>query len=184
MRKILTVALVLVTMLTLVACGKSQDGLKVVEKFTAQQIGEWGSTQSPNDDSKGTATYDAAGDFTVVRVDGDTWGGIQSPAVTLDLTKQTYVAVQIKEVNDLFKWTLKFVPSDPALEGHEWGLYLVEDNGMKWNKYVMVDVNEQLGEDLIDLYGGKIEGVFWLWAAGAADANVEVRSLTIFQGDF
>ena len=48
----------------------------------------------------------------------------------------------------------------------------------------MVDVNEQLGEDLIDLYGGKIEGVFWLWAAGAADANVEVRSLTIFQGDF
>ena len=92
------------------------------------------------------------------------------------------MALQVKEVNDAFKWTVKFVPTNP-IEGHEWGLYVFEDNGMKWNKYTMVDLNMQFGQDIIDAYDGKIEGVFWIWAAGAADANVEVLSFTIFQGD-
>lgn len=181
MKKILTMAIALMAVFTLAACNTDQAGLKVVKQFTAQQIGTWTGSVTPDESAFGTATYNEEGNFTVIRVGEETWGGVESPTMTLDLTKQTYLAIRIKEVNDLFKWTVKFVPDNP-LEGHEWGLYVFEDNGMKWNKYVMVDLNEQLGQDIIDAYNGKLEGKLWIWAAGAADANVEVLSLTIFQG--
>ncbi|VEU82422.1 LptM family lipoprotein [Acholeplasma hippikon] len=183
MKKILTLAVVMLAMLTLVACGQgTQDTLKVVEKFSAKDIGTWTGSVTSDESAFGTATYNAEGDFTVVKVGAESWGGVESPTVKLDLTKQTYVAIRIKEVNDAFKWTVKFVPDNP-LEGHEWGLYVFEDNGMKWNKFVMADINAQFGQDIIDAYNGKIEGKFWIWAVGAADAQVEVLSFTIFQGE-
>ena len=39
-----------------------------------------------------------------------------------------------------------------------------------------------LVKTLLMLTTEKIEGKFWIWAVGAADANVEVLSLVIFQG--
>ncbi len=182
MKKFLTLVVVLLTALTLVACGNdAENGLKVVTKYTAQDIGSWTGSVTPDSSAFGTATYNAEGNFTVVRVGAESWGGVQSPTLTLDLSEQTFIAIQVKEVNDAFKWTVKFVPDNPV-EGHEWGLYVFEDNGMKWNKYTMVDINAQFGQDIIDAYNGKIEGKFWIWAVGAADANVEVLSLVIFQG--
>lgn len=181
MKKILTLVFALVAVVTLVACGNTAEGLVVKEKFDAKQMGTWTGSVTPDGSAKGTATYNEEGDFTVVRVGEETWGGVQSPKITLDLTKQTYVAVQVKEVNDAFKWTVKFIPDNP-IEGHEWGLYVFEDNGMKWNKFVMSDLNAQFGQDIIDAYGGKLTGVFWIWAAGAADANVEIRSFSILTG--
>lgn len=183
MKKFLTLAVVLLTALALVACGnESGDGLKVVKSFSAQDLGTWTGSVTPDGSALGTATYNAEGEFTVIRVGAESWGGVQSPTLTLDLSKQTYIAIQIKEVNDAFKWTVKFVPDNPV-EGHDWGLYVFEDNGMKWNKYVMVDLNSQFGQDIIDVYNGKIEGKFWIWAVGASDANVEVLSFSILQGN-
>lgn len=182
MKKILTLVFVLVAALALVACTDNSAGLKVVKQFSASEMGSWTGSVTPDDTAFGTATYNAEGDFTVVRVGDESWGGVESPKLVLDLTKQTYVALQVKEVNDAFKWTVKFIPTNP-IEGHEWGFYVFEDNGMKWNKYTMVDLNKQFGEDIIDVYDGKLEGVFWLWVTGAADANVEVLSFTIFQGE-
>ena len=182
MKKFLTLAVVLLASLALAACNSDSSGLKVVKQFSAEDMGSWTGSITPDESAFGTATYNAEGDFTVIRVGEESWGGVQSPTLTLDLKEQTYVALQVKEVNDAFKWTVKFVPTNP-IEGHEWGLYVFEDNGMKWNKYTMVDLNMQFGQDIIDAYDGKIEGVFWIWAVGAADANVEVLSFTIFQGD-
>lgn len=183
MKKILTLAVVLLAAVALVACNPgSEDGLQVVTKYSAQEIGTWTGSVTPDGSAFGTATYNEEGNFTVVRVGEETWGGVQSPTLELDLSKQLYIALQVKEVNDAFKWTVKFVPDNPV-EGHEWGLYVFEDNGMKWNKFTMVDVNAQFGQDIIDVYNGKIEGKFWIWAAGAADANVEVIQLVIFQGN-
>ncbi|PKK93733.1 MAG: hypothetical protein CVV61_03175 [Tenericutes bacterium HGW-Tenericutes-6] len=181
MKKFLALAVVLFASLALVACTSDTEGLKVIEQFSAQDIGSWTGSVTPDGSAFGTATYNEEGDFTVIRVGEESWGGVQSPIIELDLTEQTYVALQVKEVNDAFKWTVKFIPSNP-IAGHEWGFYVFEDNGMKWNKYTMVDLNLQFGQDIIDAYDGKIEGTFWIWAVGAADANVEVLSFTIFQG--
>lgn len=179
--------MLVITAATIIAagCGGSakDGGLKVVQKFTAEQIASWTGSITPDGSAKGSAEFKSAdGGFTVVKVGAESWGGVESPVMSLDLTKPAYIAIRIKECNDPFKWTVKFVPNAPALDEHKWGFYIVEDNNIKWNKYVLINANDQIGKELIDLYGGKIEGKFWIWAAGAANANVEVREFLILQG--
>jgi hypothetical protein len=88
--------------------------------------------------------------------------------------------VQVRENLDGFKWGAKFVPSNLQVEDHAWGFYLIEDNNFKWNNYAGVDLREKLGQDFIDLYGEKVEGVFWIYAAGSPEAVVEITSVKIF----
>lgn len=116
----------------------------------------------------------------IIKAAADGWGGVQSEKVTLDLTKHPMLLVQVRENHDGFKWGAKFVPSNLQMEDHAWGFYLIEDNNFKWNNYAGVDLRAKLGQIFIDMYGEKVEGVFWLYAAGSPDATVEITSVRMF----
>lgn len=184
MKKIVIGFFVILAAAVLVGCTGSKEGLNLITKYNAREISTWGYSVTPGDDSKGKVEYNEDGDFATIQVDTDTWGGIQSPVVTLDFSKELFLAIQIKEVSDDYKWAIKFVPTTPIDEAHEWGFYIFEDNQAKYNKYLMANLNEQISKDMTDAYSGKIEGVFWLWASGGAEANFEVREMMILEGNF
>ncbi|MEL3907374.1 MAG: hypothetical protein P1P65_10215 [Treponema sp.] len=163
---------------------KTTDGLQTVQKFSAQDIALWQASMTPDGSAKGSAKFNPEDNgYTVITVGTESWGGVQSQTVSLDMTQPTYIGVRIKECSEPFNWTLKFVPDTPMNEDHKWGFYMIEDNNIRWDKYVLVNVNEQIGDNIIKLYGGKIEGKLLIWAAGAANAQIEVREIIIFHGN-
>lgn len=194
MKKLLSVFVLVLAAVVLVACqggGSDSGDLTVIESYSARDISEWTGSVTPDGTAHGTATYSEDSDVAIVKVpqEGDgqedvehsAWGGIQSPIITLDFSNTIYAAIQIQEVNDDYVWAVKFVPEDP-IEGHEWGFYVFEDNQGKYDNYLMTNLNEKFTSDLIDAYGGSITGRFWLWAAGGATAEFEVRQFVLFNG--
>jgi len=183
MSKKFTLALALLLALTvlLAACfaesASAEDPEVLTFFYTADfdAISGWGPMVTPGGGEGSVTKGDNAA---IVKAAEDGWGGVQSDVITLDLSQNPFLFVQIMENHDGFKWGAKFTPSDPLIEDHAWGFYLIPDNNFKWNSYAVVDLTERLG-DYIDLYGETIEGVLWIYAAGGPDAEVEVTSVKI-----
>jgi len=140
-------------------------------------IAKWKSMETPGG---GEGTVELGDQVAIIKAAPDGWGGVQSEKVTLDLSKHPMLLVQVRENHDGFKWGAKFVPSNPQMDDHRWGFYLIEDNNFKWNNYAGVDLRAKLGQIFIDIYGEKVEGVFWLYAAGSPEAEVEITSVKMF----
>jgi hypothetical protein len=155
--------------------GDSAASLNFIYSADLNAIANWGAMVTPGGGEGSVTKGDEAA---IIKAAEDGWGGVQSEPFTIDLSKNPLLFVQIMESNDGFKWGAKFTPSDPVVEDHEWGFYLIADNNFKWNNYAVVDLRERLG-DFIDLYGESIEGVLWIYAAGGPEAEVEVTSVKI-----
>lgn len=150
---------------------------------TAEEIAGYEPMATPSDEGGGQGSVEAGDDAAVISAAFDGWGGVQSEEITLDLSDNPFLLIQIKENNDPFKWGAKFTPTDPIIEDHEWGFYLAEDNNFKHNNYAGIDIAEKLGEDIIELYGEEITGHIWFMAAGGPEATVEIASVKIFNQD-
>ena len=175
-KKVFIASMLLVVLIMSSACTQEAKEVFIYEK-DFQDISSWKSMETPGG---GEGTVEKGDGVAVIKAASDGWGGVQSEKVTLDLSKNPMLLVQVMENLDGFKWGTKFVPSNLQVEDHAWGFYLIEDNNFKWNNYAGVDLREKLGKDFIDLYGEKVEGVFWIYAAGSPEAVVEITSVKIF----
>ncbi|MGL4336992.1 MAG: hypothetical protein ACRCST_08845 [Turicibacter sp.] len=174
-KKLLLAGLLVAAAGVTTACGQA-----ATELFSyvapASQIATWGPMVTPGG---GEGSASLADNVAVVQAAADGWGGVQSEKMTLDLTKDPMLMVQVKESPDGCNWGVKFLPSDILVEGHEWGLYLFEDNNFKHNNYAATDLNAKLGEDFKAVYGDKVEGSLWIMAAGGPTCTVEVSEVKI-----
>ena len=73
---------------------------------------------------------------------------------------------------------MKVVPENP-IEDHEWGLYIIPDNNLKWNKYAGVDLKEALGDDFTDIYGEQCNIKLWIYPAGGPEGTVSVSEILV-----
>ncbi|GAA0316994.1 hypothetical protein GCM10008967_04480 [Bacillus carboniphilus] len=174
----LTLALIL-TIGFLAACQQEESKGEAQEELfhytqTAEDIAEWTSMETPGG---GEGSVELGDNVAVIQAAPDGWGGVQSAPVTIDLTKDPMLFVQVKENADGFKWGAKFVPTTPEIEDHAWGVYLIEDNNFKWNNYAVSELNVKLDQSFRDMYGDKVEGVIWIYATGSPEATVEVTSV-------
>jgi len=155
-------------------------GWHATQTFAYSDIATWDGMETPVEGSgTGSVTETNTTDkFVTIQAASDGWGGLQSSSITLDLSANPYIFAQIYESPDGSNWGMKFVP-DNAGEAGEWGYYLIEDNGMKWNKYAGVDVRDALGEDFVTLYGEEVTGKLWIFAAGGPTATVSVSQIVV-----
>lgn len=179
--KILRVTMGLAMVMALAACGKKTgtQALYFYDK-TAEEVASWKPMETPSEEGGGSGSVTKGDSAAVIKAAFDGWGGVQSEKITLDLTKEPILMIQVKENADGFKWGAKFVPSEPVIADHEWGFYLLEDNNFKYNNYAATDLKAKLGQDFIDAYGDKVEGVIWIYAAGSPEASVEISSVKMF----
>jgi predicted small lipoprotein YifL len=178
-KRMLCFAMASVMALSLAACGKEAGKLYFYDK-TADDVAAWKPMETPSEEGGGSGSVTKGDNAAVIKAAFDGWGGVQSEKITLDLTKEPVLMIQVKENADGFKWGAKFVPSEPVITDHEWGFYLIEDTNFKYNNYAAVDLKAKLGQDFIDAYGEKVEGVLWIYAAGSPDAVVEISSVKMF----
>jgi hypothetical protein len=174
-RKCLFTAAVVMAVTAMTACSIGGSPYFYNKGFT--DIASWGSMVTPGGGEGSVSRGDTAA---VIKAAPDGWGGIQSEKITLDFSREPVLLVQVRENTDEYKWGVKFVPAKPAVEDHAWGLYLIEDNNFKWNNFAGTDLRVKLGQDFIGLYGEKVEGVFWIYAAGGPTATVEITSVRMF----
>ena len=176
MKKMVFAISVLAVLLNSTGC--KQDAKSVYSyNMDFKEISKWTAMVTPGG---GEGSVTKADNVAIIKAAPDGWGGVQSEKITLDLTKDPILLVQVKESRDGFKWGVKFVPSTLQIEDHAWGFYLIEDNNFKWNNYAGVDLRAKLGQDVIGLYGEKIEGVFWIYTTGGPESTVEITGLKIF----
>lgn len=178
-RALAMVLLVIITTVPLTACSNSKGsgGVNYTYSKSFSDVAGWGSMVTPGG---GEGSVSKGDNVAIIKAAADGWGGVQSEKITLDLSKEPVLLVQVKECTDEFKWGAKFVPSNTVVDDHKWGFYLIEDNNFKWNNYAGSDIKLKLGQDFIDLYGEKVEGVIWLYPAGGPEATVEISSVKIF----
>ncbi|GHV31468.1 hypothetical protein AGMMS4952_20300 [Spirochaetia bacterium] len=173
MKKYLYCALALMVVLLVSAC---KNGPEFVYEKSWTDVAAWKSMITPGGGEGSVVRGDSSA---IIQAAPDGWGGVQSEKITLDLSQNPILLIQVRENADGFKWGAKFVPDSPAIPDHAWGFYLIEDNNFKWNNYAGTDIRLKLGQDFIDIYGEKAEGVFWIYAAGSPDATVEISSVKI-----
>jgi len=174
---VVVMALVMGTVFLAGCQSNTSTGTLFIYSKDYSDIASWGSMVTPGG---GEGSVTKGDSVAVIQAAEDGWGGVQSEEVTLDLTKAPILLVQISECADEYKWGIKFVPSDPAVEDHAWGFYLIEDNNFKWNNYGGVDIKNKLGDEFVDLYGESVKGVFWIYATGGPEATVEVTTVKMF----
>lgn len=179
-KKVLCFAVASTMLLSMVACSKEEAGTQYFYNKTATDVASWVPMDTPSEEGGGSGSVSKGDNAAVIKAAFDGWGGVQSEKITLDLTKEPVLMIQVKENADGFKWGAKFVPSEPVIADHEWGFYLIEDNNFKYNNYAAVDLKAKFGQDFIDAYGEKVEGVIWIYAAGSPDATVEISSVKMF----
>lgn len=184
MKKMLSIALASALLFTAAACNsktgdKNGDDLYFWE-VSAEDIAKWEPMDTPSEEGGGQGSVKMGDGAAVVTAAFDGWGGVQSEEITIDLSKDPFLLIQIKENADPYKWGAKFVPSEIELDDHAWGFYLAEDNNFKHNNYAGIDLREKLGADIIALYGEQIKGHIWIMAAGGTEATVEVASMKMF----
>lgn len=175
-KKVFLAPVLLGVLLLAAGCQKTNDDIYFwVRDYN--DIATWQPMVTPGG---GEGTVEMGDQVAIIKAAPDGWGGVQSEKVTLDLSKHPMLLVQVRENHDGFKWGAKFVPSNLQMPDHAWGFYLIEDNNFKWNNYAGVDLRAKLGQIFIDMYGEKVEGVFWLYAAGSPEATVEITSVRMF----
>lgn len=178
------IAALLVSMvLVLTACsgGASKGETWDVEKsFSCQEIAKWETMKTPNQGSgSGSVTEENTEDgFVTIKAADDGWGGLESEYIELDLDKDPMVLIKVFENPDGSNWGLKVVPENP-IEDHAWGMYLIPDNNLKWNKYAGVDVNSVLDDDFKAIYGSKFKVKLWVFAAGGPESTVSVSEIKV-----
>jgi hypothetical protein len=182
-RKMLLFFILVLAAGMLAACqgkGGKSSGELIAWSQSAAEVAKWTSMVTPGG---GEGTVEAGDNVAIIKAAADGWGGVQSQKITIDFSKNPMLFVRVKENADGFKWGAKFVPSNPEIDDHAWGVYLIEDNNFKWNNYGAVDMRAKVGEDFISMYGEKIEGVIWIYAAGSPEAVVEVSEVKIMNGN-
>ncbi len=88
------------------------------------------------------------------------------------------ILAQIFENPDGYNWGMKVVPENPIAD-HEWGLYIINDNNLKWNKYAGVKLSEALGDDFKDIYGEQCKVKIWIYPAGGPEGTVSVSEILV-----
>lgn len=179
MKKVLLSLLMVFAVFTVTACSTKTEEAQDLYFYNADYsaISEWGSMVTPGG---GEGSVTAGDGFAIVKAAEDGWGGVQSEPITFDLSKNPMLMIQIKESADGNQWGVKIVPTNPAVDEHEWGIYLLEDNNFKHNNYAVADIRAKLGEDFIDVYGETFEAVVWVYATGGPESTVEVAQLKMF----
>lgn len=183
MKKITMAVTLLVAMVCVLAgcSAKSADGTwNVVKSYGYSDIAAWGTMQTPVEGSGSGSVVEKndADGFVTIQAAEDGWGGLESEYIEFDLTKEPMVFAQIFENPDGCNWGMKIVP-EGASEDHAWGLYLVPDNNLKWNKYAGVKVTDVLDEDFRAIYGDKVKAKIWVFAAGGPEATVSVSEIKV-----
>ncbi len=185
MKKTKIAALVLGMALVFTGCGTKpvDTGAEiwtVQETFSYDEIAKWESMKTPTEGSGSGSVVETntTDGFVTVQAAEDGWGGVESDYIELDLEKEPMILAQIFENPDGSKWGLKVVPEN-ASEDHQWGLYLVEDNNLKWNKYAGVDVTSVLDEDFQAVYGTKVKVKLWAFAAGGPESTVSISEIKV-----
>lgn len=179
--KIIAVVCVMIAVLCLTACGKSDaSGWTVAHEFNYTDIATWSGMKTPVEGSgcgSVAATDDASG-FVTIQAAADGWGGVESEYIEIDLTKDPVVLAKVFECPDGSNWGMKVLPEN-AIEGHEWGLYIVPDNTMKWNCYGGANLKDALGEDFAAIYGDQCKVKIWIYPAGGPEATVSVSEILV-----
>jgi hypothetical protein len=182
LKKSISIILLAAMILVFTACSaptgkQGGDSLYFYSK-TAQDVAKWEPMVVP--DGTPTGSVEMGDTAAIIKADPSGWGGVQSEKMTLDLSKHPMLLIRIRECHDGFYWGAKFIPSEPKIEEHQWGFYLFEDNNFKYNNYAGVDIRSKLGEEVIELYGEKIEGVIWIFACKSPESQVEVSEVKMF----
>ena len=164
----------------LAGCGNndsSSGGWTEVAHFTYQDIASWGSMQTPTEGS-GSGTVEGTNDTDGYVTIHAASGGWESDYFEIDLSKDPVIFAKIFENPDGYTWCMKVVPENP-IEDHKWGLYVIPDNNLKWNKYAGADLKEALGEEFTSIYGEQCKIKIWISAAGGPDSTVSVSEIFV-----
>ena len=183
MKKLLAMGIaVVMTAGCLTGCGakKPAGGWEVTQNFSYKDIASWGSMQTPSDGS-GAGTIASTNDvdgYVTIKAAADGWGGVESEYFEIDLSKEPIILAQICENPDGYNWGMKIVPENPIAD-HEWGLYVINDNNLKWDKYAGANLAEALGDDFKDIYGEKSKIKIWIYPAGGPEGTVSVSEIVV-----
>lgn len=185
MRRTKALALVLGMALLFTGCGAGSadagsETWTVQETFGYDEIAEWKPMETPTEGSGSGSVIETntTDGFVTIQAAEDGWGGVESGYIELDLEKEPMIFAQVFENPDGCKWGLKVVPEN-ATEDQAWGLYLIEDNNLKWNKYAGVKVTSVLDEDFQAVYGTKVKVKLWAFAAGGPEATVSISEIKV-----
>ena len=181
MKKILGF-LVLLSVFTLAACGTTEEqnsGWELAYSFTYAEIAEFALMITPGgaDDQGSIVAVDHDGGFVRIQAGPNGWGGVQTPALNLDLSREPIFLVRVHESPDAFRWGAQTILSD--LVGDSWALYVINDNDMKWNQYAGGNIADAIGVTYSE-YGDVLDLHFWLYPAGSPDAIVEITEILVF----
>jgi hypothetical protein len=181
MKKTKMMVVLMMVVFVLAACGNAGGEVwTVTNAFSYNDISKWGTMQTPSEGSGSgsvveTNTKDG---YVTIKAADDGWGGLESDYFEIDLDKNPMIFAQIFENPDGSNWGMKVIPENPR-EEHKWGLYLVEDNNLKWNKYAGVDVSKVLDADFVAIYGSKLRVKIWIYAVGGPEALVSVSGIKV-----
>lgn len=180
MKKLLAL-LALVLVFTLAACGEAEPegGYELAYSFSYDEIAAFDLMVTPGGevDQGSVASVDDDGGFVRIQAGPNGWGGVQTPALSLDMTREPIFMVRVNESPDAFNWGAQTIHSD--LVGESWALYVINDNGMKWNQYAAGNIADAIGVTYTD-YGDVLDLHFWIYPAGSTDAFVEITEITVF----
>lgn len=158
------------------------EGWEVAHAFDYEDIAEWDPMVTPNGEAdKGSVeSVSEDGEFVAIKAGESGFGGLQTPALEVDLTRNPMLMVQVHESEDQFQWGAQTIITDHV--GDEWGLYVINDNDLKWNHYAGARVDEAIGAAYAN-YGDVVDLHFWLYPTGSEDAILEVSSVYIVYMD-
>jgi len=179
--------LVLVGVFTLAACDSGEvtedvDSWEVAYEFSYDEISEWDPMVTPGgeDDQGSVDSVDDDSGFVSIKAGPNGWGGLQTPALEVDMTRNPFLFVQVYESEDGFNWGAQTIIDDQV--GDEWALYVISDNGLKWNHYAGGSIADGVG-NIYDEYGENLDLRFWVYPTGGEEATVEISSIKIVYMD-
>lgn len=180
MKKLLGLASLLLVF-TLAACGTptEESGWELAYSFSYTDIAAFAPMVTPGGeaDQGSVMGVDNDGGFVTIKAGPNGWGGVQTPALTLDLSREPIFLVRVNESPDAFKWGAQTILS--SLVGESWALYVINDNDMKWNQYAGGNIADAIGVTYSE-YGTVLDLHFWIYPAGSPDAFVEITEILVF----
>lgn len=182
MKKLLLLTALFTSMFVLAACDSAateEGGYELAYSFTYEEIALFDLMITPGGavDQGVVMGVDHEGGFVTIKAGPNGWGGVQTPALNLDMSREPIFLVRVNESPDAFKWGVQTLLSD--LVGESWGLYIINDNDMKWNQYAGGNIADSIGVTYSD-YGTILDLHFWIYPAGSPDAFVQITEIVIF----
>ena len=154
------------------------DEWEVAYAFDYDDIAEWNPMITPSGEIDEGKVIDLSdeGEYVTIQAGESGFGGLQTPALEVDMTRNPMLLTRVHESDDAFQWGSKVILSD--LVGEDWGLYLINDNNMKWNHYAGARIDEAIGPIYND-YGDILDLHFWFYPTGGEEATVQLTSVYI-----